>query len=125
MPEQMRPASKELAADPSDNYERSHPEHEAGMGRLDNNAKATPTKRPDQMPDAVKNAQDGSKQINAHNDINLQRRATVEPKRKDPLGWQESPKTVEYSRDQPESLEGGRKGTPNPMEGMEGLRKPD
>jgi hypothetical protein len=127
MPEQMRPASKELAPDPSDNYERSHPEHEAGMGRLDNNAKATPTKRPDQMPDAVKNAQDGSKQINAHNDINQQRRATVEPEKDpdEPLGWQQPPKKVEYPRDQPESLEGGRKGTPNPMEGMGGVRKPD
>ena len=35
--EENRPASPQQAPDPSDNYERSHPEHEAGMGRLDNN----------------------------------------------------------------------------------------
>jgi hypothetical protein len=52
--------------DPTDSYERSHPEHESGQGRLDNNTKATPTSRPDKMPAAVGNAQDGSKQINAH-----------------------------------------------------------
>ncbi len=51
--------------DPTDSYERCHPEHESGQGRLDNNTKATPTKRPDKMPATVANAQDGSKQINA------------------------------------------------------------
>ncbi len=52
--------------DPTDSYERSHPEHESGQGRLDNNSKATPTPCPDKMAAAVANAQDGSKQINAH-----------------------------------------------------------
>lgn len=56
MAEQMHPSSPRNAPDPSNNYERSHPEREAGMGRLDNE-KGTPTDRPDKMDEAVENRQ--------------------------------------------------------------------
>src|SRR5678815_5084102 len=64
MAEQMRPASPQQAPDPSNNYERAHPENEAGMGRMDNND-STPAKRPDQPQETVRNRQE-SRQINAH-----------------------------------------------------------
>jgi hypothetical protein len=46
--EQMRPASKEKAPDPSNTYERSHPENESGMGHMDI-AKAVPIDHPDAL----------------------------------------------------------------------------
>ena len=49
--------------DPSDSYERSHPEHEAGMGRLDS-PKSTPTQRPDRQEQSVPNRQP-QRQLNA------------------------------------------------------------
>jgi len=61
MPEQMRPASKKQAPDPSKSYERSRPEDEAGMGRMDNNDEATPTRKPEQTKQTVKNRRDQSK----------------------------------------------------------------
>ena len=60
MAEQMRPASKKQAPDPSKNYERSRPEDEAGMGRLDSDA-TTPSAKPDRPHEAVKNRRDQSK----------------------------------------------------------------
>src|SRR5262245_1962285 len=66
MAEPTRPTSGagSPAPDPSDAYERAHPEREAGMGRLDNN-ESTPTQRPDQLHEADKNRKD-PRQINAH-----------------------------------------------------------
>ncbi|HYO08738.1 MAG TPA: hypothetical protein VER17_07170 [Tepidisphaeraceae bacterium] len=64
MAEQMRPASPEQAPDPSNNYERAHPENEAGQGRLDNNP-AVPENAPDREQQAVKNRQDPTRQVNA------------------------------------------------------------
>ncbi len=64
MANKMKPASKHLAPDASDCYERAHPEHEAGMGDLDTNHEATPTNAPDVMHQAVKNRQDGTRQLN-------------------------------------------------------------
>jgi hypothetical protein len=59
----MRPASKDLAPDPARAYERSDPDKEAGMGRLDNN-EGTPADSPDRVEDAVKHKQ-RLRQINA------------------------------------------------------------
>jgi hypothetical protein len=56
---------RQEAPDPARVYERAKPEAEAGIGRLDNNDGATPTRRPDQMGDAVTHAQK-ARQINAH-----------------------------------------------------------
>ena len=64
MAEHMRPASPQQAPDPANNYERAHPENEAGMGRMENN-NSTPTQRPDQQQSAVGNRQE-PRQINAH-----------------------------------------------------------
>ena len=60
MGEQMRPASKKQAPDPSRSYERSRPEDEAGMGRMDND-ETTPTPQPEQTKQTVKNRRDQSK----------------------------------------------------------------
>ena len=68
-PEQNRPASPKLAPDPFKSYERSHPDDESGMGRLDNN-KGTPSAEPDRQNDAVKNRQDATKQVNGQ-DIDI------------------------------------------------------
>ena len=70
------PASNPAAPDPSDSYERSHPEHESGMGRLDANKQA-PVDSPDVIEQTVGHRQDGGRQINAHETEN--RRATVKP----------------------------------------------
>ncbi len=118
MAEQMRPASKELAPDPSNNYERSHPENEAGAGRLDNNTKATPTPEPDHMAASVGNAQDGSKQINAHE----QHQAPVgeAPQQPDhsmldeePMGWDQAPTGSAPDRERRHPRTGGKGGTPD------------
>ncbi len=71
-----RPSTQPPAPDASDSYERSHPEHESGMGRLDNN-KAGPVESPDVMEKTVGHRQDGSRQINAHETENHRR--TIKP----------------------------------------------
>src|SRR3954468_8420744 len=68
MAEQMRPSSPQNAPDPANSYERANPGREEGMGRLDNN-RATPTNSPDRQEQAVTNRQDGSRQKNAHDEI--------------------------------------------------------
>jgi hypothetical protein len=54
----------ENVQDPARSYERAKPEKESGMGRLDNNARATPADDPDRMEQGVKNAQP-PRQVNA------------------------------------------------------------
>jgi hypothetical protein len=85
MASQMRPASKKEAPDPSDSYERSHPEHEAGMGELDVHLN-TPTDAPDRTEQTVTHRQDGTRQVNAHEVVNERASATTQPKRKKPKG---------------------------------------
>lgn len=60
--------SEDSAPDPASSYERAKPEKEAGMGRLDNN-RATPTRSPDRLEDAVKHKQ-ALRQINADDVVN-------------------------------------------------------
>ena len=116
MAEQMRPASPEQAPDPSDNYERSHPEHEAGMGRMTNN-KAVPTDSPDRQQDAVGNKQDGSRQLNAHDAVNQHRGAATEQpdhsmKDEEPLGWDQAPTDIHDPTKQRHPRTEGKGGTP-------------
>jgi hypothetical protein len=66
------------APDPSDSYERSHPEHEAGMGRLDCD-KPVLSLCPDAMEQTVGHRQDGSRQINAHETENQQSQVKPAP----------------------------------------------
>jgi hypothetical protein len=116
MAEQMRPSSPEQAPDPANNYERANPGREAGMGRLDNN-KSTPTNAPDRQQQAVTNKQDGSRQKNAHDEVN-QRGGPVEGqpeqsmKDEEPMGWDQAPTDIQNPRDQRHPRHEGKGGTP-------------
>jgi hypothetical protein len=67
----------ENVQDPARSYERAKPDKESGMGRLDNNMRATPSEDPDRMEQGVKNAQP-PRQVNAHDDV-VNDRATARP----------------------------------------------
>jgi hypothetical protein len=68
MASQNKKSIKQQVPDPSDSYERSHPEHEAGMGRMDS-PRVPPQEQPDAMDAAVGNAQE-LRQLNAHDVVN-------------------------------------------------------
>ena len=70
MDKEKRPLKEHNAPDPATTYERAKPEKEAGMGRLDNNTDATPTRRPDSIDKAVPNKQVPEHQINAEDVVN-------------------------------------------------------
>jgi hypothetical protein len=115
MAEQMRPASPQQAPDPANSYERSHPEQEAGAGRMDNN-KSTPTARPDQMEQAVKNKQE-SRQINAHNEADMHNK--MQPKQpehsmhdEEPLDVDLAPTDINDPKSQRHPRREGKGGTP-------------
>lgn len=121
--EQMRPSSKELAPDPSYNYERSHPQREAGMGRMDN-VKAVPANTPDKTENAVGNKQP-PRQINADEVVNERASESAQPSGsmpppeavdhsmndEEPLGWDQAPAGGGNAGRQPR--QGGKGGTPN------------
>ena len=75
----MRPSSKKNAPDPSNTYERSHPENEAGMGDMDCEPDVTPTNCPDAMPKTVTHRQK-SRQLNAGDAVNRRGHSTGETK---------------------------------------------
>lgn len=116
-PAENRPASPQQAPDPSDNYERSHPEHEAGMGRLDNNV-ATPENDPDRQQQATKNRQDPTRQINAE-DVTNQRAGAPAAEQPDhsmheeePNGWDQAPTDIHDPRHKRHPRTEGKGGTP-------------
>ena len=113
MAEQMRPASPEQAPDPSNNYERAHPEREAGMGRLDNN-KSSPEQQADATPAAVHNKQDPQRQINAEETVG--RAAPQQPDHsmhdEEPLGWDQAPTDIHDPTKQRHPRTEGKGGTP-------------
>ena len=119
--EENRPASPQQAPDPSDNYERSHPEHEAGMGRLDNN-QSIPQDSPDRQQQTVKNKQDPSRQINADDAAAPHReQAAPAPAREqpdhsmheeEPDGWDQAPTDIQNPRAKRHPRTEGRGGTP-------------
>jgi hypothetical protein len=118
--------------DPADSYERSHPEHEAGMGHVDNNANATPTDEPDLAHKAVPNRQDPSRQINGQDVVDgratedpketeraLRQRSTAAAKQPDhsmfdeePDGWDQAPTDIHDPRQKRHPRHEGRGGTP-------------
>lgn len=132
---QNRPASKDVAPDPSFNYERSHPEREAGMGRLDNND-ATPMDQPDREDAAVKNKQE-PRQLNADETADNRddhaapdhrspaRSVSAERvqgrmgdpdhsmKDEEPLGWDQAPTGPAPDREKRQPRTGGKGGTPD------------
>jgi len=75
--EQMRPASKAGAPEPSNVYERAHPENECGQGRLDAD-KTVPAKRADSMEASVSHKQETTRQLNS-DDVIDQRSKTEKP----------------------------------------------
>lgn len=93
------PDSPKNAPDPARSYERAKPEHESGMGRMDNNV-STPTHRADQMHGAVGNKQDPQRQVNGE-ELNAKdpRPAAEQPdhsmKEEEPLGWDQAPLDIE------------------------------
>jgi len=135
MAEQMRPASPDQAPDPSNNYERAHPENEAGLGSLKNNV-ATPQTHPDAMEQAVKQRQDGTRQINAHDPVDQRREGNLSAssagpapahgrpsgplmdqpdhsmKDETPLGWDQAPTDIHDPRHQRHPKTEGKGGTP-------------
>ena len=126
--QQMRPASPEQAPDPSFNYERSHPEREAGAGRMDTNAKATPAATPDKIAAPVANAQDPTRSLTAQDATPPQPAAGQKPvahglpapaqpdhsmKDEEPLGWDQAPTDIQNPRGQRHPRTGGEGGTPN------------
>jgi hypothetical protein len=113
MAEQMRPSSKKDAPDPSHAYERSHPSREAGMGRLDNN-KSTPANASGDARHTVTNAQDGARQLNAHDDGSrdaLAEQPDHSMKDEEPLGWDQAPMDEQDPRKRRHPRQEGKGGT--------------
>ena len=124
MAEQMRPASPQQAPDPSNSYERSHPERESGQGRLDNNMRATPARTDDKADDAVTNRQP-SRQLNAHETTDARKSsdpgepagpAADQPdhsmKDEEPTGWDQAPQSIQDPRQKRHPRTEGKGGTP-------------
>src|SRR3954470_18965346 len=116
MAEQMQPSSKQAAPDPSNAYERSHPDREAGMGRMDNNV-ATPRSAPDQARQAVKNEQDPTRQVNAQDDAAPQRNQGNQAEQPDhsmkdeePMGWDQAPTDIQDPEQKRHPRTGGQGG---------------
>ena len=110
MAEQNRPASREQAPDPSHSYERSHPNREGGMGRMDNNDDAVPTESPDRQEQAVHNRQDPQRQINAHDDLPPQPDHSM--REEEPDGWDQAPTNIKNPRMKRHPRTEGKGGTP-------------
>ena len=127
---QNRPASPEQAPDPSNNYERDHPEREAGMGSLDHKSigTATPAQTPDNIAGAVGNANDPRKSFTAQDEVPPQPAAGQKPVahgmpapqqpdhsmlEEEPLGWDQAPTGIQNPREQRHPRTGGEGGTPN------------
>jgi hypothetical protein len=117
MAEKMKPSSPEAAPDPARSYERSHPNNEAGMGRLDNN-KGTPAQSPDQIEQAVSHKQT-PRQLNAHEVVS--QRAEAKPaanqpdhsmKDEEPLGSDQAPTDIHDPRQKRHPRTEGKGGTP-------------
>jgi hypothetical protein len=113
MAEQNHPANPQSAPDPANSYERSRPSEQPGLGRLDNN-KGTPENQPDSAGNAVKNQQDPSRQINAHETQN--RPAANQPDHsmhdEEPDGWDQAPTDIHDNRQKRHPRTEGRGGTP-------------
>ncbi len=113
MAEQPRPLNPQDAPDPSNSYERSHPENESGQGRLDNN-KSTPTNRADGQKESVPNRQKSDRQVNAQELGD--RAAPVQPdhsmKDEEPDGWDQAPTDIHDKRQKRHPRTEGTGGTP-------------
>lgn len=86
----------ENVQDPARSYERAQPDKEAGMGRLDNNMRATPEDNPDRMEQGVTNAQP-PRQINAEDVVNDRASATPGEPGHPPRPARPAPEQPEHS----------------------------
>lgn len=116
MAEQMRPASKEHAPDPSHSYERSDPKRESGMGKLDA-PKGTPHPQADGTSSAVSNQQKPDRQLNAQDTEDPeQERLPNQPdhsmKDEEPDGWDQAPLDIKDARKKRHPRTEGKGGTP-------------
>jgi hypothetical protein len=102
MAEEMKPASSKEAPDPSRSYERSRPEDEPGMGRL-NQEPATPTPEPDRSSDAVKNRRDPAPD---------EQQPDHSMHEEEPDGWDQAPTDIHNPRHKRHPRTEGRGGTP-------------
>ena len=114
--------ANEHAPDPARSYERAQPDKEAGMGRLDNNARATPQERPDRIDQTVPNAQP-PRQVNAEDVVND--RASAKPGQpglppqpdhsmldEEPNGWDQAPTDIHDPTMKRHPRHEGKGGTP-------------
>ena len=133
MADPTSPADPENAQDPSYAYERSHPDREAGMGRLDNNDDATPANHPERGDRAVPNRQ--APRGMATHEVTDERSSGRDPQNPDagdadtdeadmreaggsmfdeePLGEDLRPTAIRNPRDQRDPRVGGKGGTPD------------
>jgi len=116
MAEQMRPSSNEQAPDPSNSYERAHPEREGGIGRVDSN-KATPEPQADGTPAAVPNKHKPGKQINPQDTDEPEKQPLPNQpdhsmKDEEPTGWDLAPQDIKDPRQKRHPRTEGKGGTP-------------
>src|SRR4051812_12936527 len=114
MAEQMRPSSKQDAPNPAHSYERSDPHREAGAGRMDNN-QSTPTDRPDEIQQSVKNKSHPERQVNAEETTNSGERAQPDYSmhEDEPTDADLAPQAIQNPRDKRHPRTGGKGGTPD------------
>ena len=114
MAEQMRPSSPKQAPDPAHSYERSDPNREAGMGRLDND-ESTPAERRDELQDSAPNRSDPTRQINAEESMKAGERQ--DPNRSmnedEPTDADLAPQDIRDPQRQRYPRTGGKGGTPD------------
>lgn len=103
-PESNRPEDPRTVPDPARSYGREKPQHESGMGRLDNN-EAVPTDRPDRQEGTVNNKQ-GPRQINAQDEPD---HSMMD---EEPLGEDTMPTDIHEKRNQRHPRREGKGGTP-------------
>jgi hypothetical protein len=116
MPEEMRPASSKQAPNPAHSYERSDPNREAGMGKLDAE-KMSPDARPDQPAGTVKNKSQPDRQLNAQETLDARAKNSANPQPDHSMHEEESldeaPQDIHNPRDQRHPRVGGKGGTPD------------
>ena len=116
MADQTRPLSPKDAPDPSNSYERAHPDREGGMDR-----KFPLQESADKMEESVKHRQDPTRQLNAQEVVN--RRGgppEIQPNQPDhsmldeePLGADQAPQDITDPQQKRHPRTGGKGGTPD------------
>jgi len=115
-----RPHSSKNVPDPARAYERANPEHESGMGRMDNN-QGTPSSDADRMQQAVPNAKETgqSGESKTPSRASPAQRSESAPRQPDhsmheeePDGWDMAPMDIHKPRKKRHPRREGKGGTP-------------